>query len=579
MVRRTYQSALFFIMVSLLVILQGVSNGQTVEGTRTAKATAKATAYDQDVTLIEDSKIEIRLEATGPDDIALTYSISRRPLHGKLSKLRGNTVTYTPYRNYCGSDKFMFRVYSREPKVNSNNATVSITVTALPDKPFAQEVMAITTQNTPIEIDLVGFDPDGDELKYDITGRPENGKIKLIDETHNIYLYTPEVDFVGNDRFTFEANDGQSTSEPATVNITIDPSYEIWLPTNDESVYAVRVLEPLRVEKPVDLVADPNDNLYILSTPAFGGSKVLVCNGDLQIQRSFTVDASNPRGITISKNKLYVADTGGNRVLRYLINGELDTSFGSNGSIGRHGSNEGEFDEPWAVGVDSKENIYISDSGNNRVQIFDVSGRFKSQWQQKTEYDIKSGRRNPIIRDERIERMRDEMLSSPREIVWFDQVCVEDRIPIRKPRGFCILPSGDDEISLADTENHKIKRLSCRGGYLFSACGKKGSALGCFNYPSDVDYDLEMGQLIVADTGNNRIQVLQLCRSSEFLRTRAMTCIQEISDQNLSGPMGVAVVTKQPNQFIYVADTGNNRVLKLQNGLNKPGSSPADVWE
>lgn len=574
---------LIFVFGSILLwILQGVSTAQAGGRTRSAKGTGKAIAYDQNVTVAEDSKIDIRLEATGPNGIVLTYGIANRPSYGQLSELKGNAVTYTPYRDYCGSDDFRFSVYSRKPRVSSNYATVSITVTPLPDTPVVQHVEAVTTQNTPIEIDLVGLDPDGDDLKYDIRSRPKNGKLKLIDDTHNIYRYTPEADFNGKDSFTFKASDGQSTSNLATVNITVVALSESWLPAARESVYAVRVLEPLKVETPVDVVVDyvdHDDNLYILSAPAGGDSRVLVCNLDLQIEHTFIVDANRPRGIAVSKKHVYVANTGGNRVLRYSKEGRIDLSFGKDGSVGQRGSGEGEFDKPWAIGVDRKENIYVSDSGNNRVQIFDVSGKFKSQWQQKTDYDRKSARRNIVIRDELEEKMYVEMLSSPRHING-DQVRVNDRVPIRKPTGFYLQSSGvGGQIFLADTENHKIKRLSSESGYLYSACGEKGSAMCCFNYPMDIDYDLEMDQLVVADSGNNRIQVLQLCSYGEFFSTNAMTCIQEISDQNLSDPMGVAVVTKQPNQFIYVADTDNNRVVKLQNGFHRAGVSPVDVWE
>jgi sugar lactone lactonase YvrE len=567
-------------------VLLGILCGATVEAvaeihSRRMHVTHQATAYNQNVTVDEDSQVEFKLKATGPEGVVLTYGVPSVTSYGTLSVADGNVVTYRPYHDYYGSDQFKFSAYSRQPRISSNYATVSITVKPVPDKPFAQNVSVLTTRNAPVEIDLVGFDPDDDDLKYRIKSQPVNGKLELIDESHNVYLYTPRTDFTGKDSFTFDANDGSSISNTATVDITVwSESENLFMPA-PKSVYAVSVPEPLKVKMPVDLVIDHNDNLYVLSAPAEGESEVLVCNLDLQVQRKFRVDAANPRGIAVSRDKLlYIADTGGNRILRYLADGSPDTSFGDSGSIGKGGSGDGEFNKPWAVGVDWKGNIYISDSGNNRVQVFDASGRFKSQWQQKTDYDTESRRSNIVTGDEREERAHAEFLSTPRQIIGFDQIRVEDRIPIKKPTGFFLRAGGlSGEMFLADMENHKIKRLSAESGYLYSACGRKGSAQGCFNLPADAACDLEMDQLVVADSGNNRIEVLQLQSYGEFSRTNAMTCVQEISDQGLSCPLGVAVVTKQPNQFIYVADTGNNRVVKLQNGLFKPSSSPVDVWE
>ena len=69
----------------LLWILQCVSTAQAGERTRSAKRTEKAVAHDQNVTVAEDSKIDIRLEATGPNGIVLTYGIVNRPSYGQLS--------------------------------------------------------------------------------------------------------------------------------------------------------------------------------------------------------------------------------------------------------------------------------------------------------------------------------------------------------------------------------------------------------------------------------------------------------------------------------------------------------------
>lgn len=41
------------------------------------------------------------------------------------------------------------------------------------------------------------------------------------------------------------------------------------------------------------------------------------------------------------------------------------------------GSGEGQLDKPMGVTVDSKDDVYIADTGNNRISVFDIEGRFK----------------------------------------------------------------------------------------------------------------------------------------------------------------------------------------------------------
>ena len=47
---------------------------------------------------------------------------------------------------------------------------------------------------------------------------------------------------------------------------------------------------------------------------------------------------------------------------------------------GSYGSAAGQFNTPWDVEIDGLNNIYVADSGNNRIQKFDSSGNFISQW-------------------------------------------------------------------------------------------------------------------------------------------------------------------------------------------------------
>ena len=44
--------------------------------------------------------------------------------------------------------------------------------------------------------------------------------------------------------------------------------------------------------------------------------------------------------------------------------------------IGTKGTGPGQFDEPFAIGVDLKGKIYIADFYNHRIQVFDKQGGF-----------------------------------------------------------------------------------------------------------------------------------------------------------------------------------------------------------
>jgi DNA-binding beta-propeller fold protein YncE len=76
-----------------------------------------------------------------------------------------------------------------------------------------------------------------------------------------------------------------------------------------------------------------------------------------------------------SAGNIYVADGVGNqRVAKFDKNGVFIKSWGSKGT------EPGQFAASVrAIAVDAQGNVYVGDSGNKRIQVFDSNGTFKTQ--------------------------------------------------------------------------------------------------------------------------------------------------------------------------------------------------------
>ena len=67
---------------------------------------------------------------------------------------------------------------------------------------------------------------------------------------------------------------------------------------------------------------------------------------------------------------------GKSEILKFSKDGTLVKRWGQTGT------GPGEFDQPHALAMDSKDRLFIGDRNNNRIQIFDQDGRFLDQWKQ-----------------------------------------------------------------------------------------------------------------------------------------------------------------------------------------------------
>jgi predicted extracellular nuclease len=184
-------------------------------------------AEDQAVTTPEETAIDITLVATDIAGEALTYAIVDQPAHGTVT-LVGNIATYTPALNYFGEDSFTFT--ANDGMVDSNIATVTITVTEIKDQVVAVDDFYTMDEDTTLTIAAPGvlandIDVDNNIRAASLVTDVQHGKLSLLGD--GSFTYTPDPDFYGTDTFVYKliTYPGPQSlwTDEATVTITVNP--------------------------------------------------------------------------------------------------------------------------------------------------------------------------------------------------------------------------------------------------------------------------------------------------------------------------------------------------------------------
>ena len=197
-----------------------VNDGTVDSAAATVSITVNAvndapTCSNGSATTAEDNAVATALSCADIDSATLTYSIVSGPAHGSLSGT-GASRTYTPDANYSGSDSFTYK--ASDGSLDSNTATVSVTITAVNDAPTCSNGSATTAEDNAVATALSCADIDSATLTYSIVSGPAHGSLSGTGASRT---YTPDANYNGSDSFTFKASDGSLDSNTATFSLTI----------------------------------------------------------------------------------------------------------------------------------------------------------------------------------------------------------------------------------------------------------------------------------------------------------------------------------------------------------------------
>lgn len=149
--------------------------------------------------------------------------------YGVLSGVFPN-MTYTSDLNYYGTDCITFKFNDSE--FDSNVATGCAIILPVNDAPVADDQQITMELNTIQHIELTATDIENDTLTYAVISLPSHGT--LFEQAPHL-TYQPNRNYVGSDSFTFKANDGNTTSLPATISLTITEISEAAEQTSSDS--------------------------------------------------------------------------------------------------------------------------------------------------------------------------------------------------------------------------------------------------------------------------------------------------------------------------------------------------------
>ena len=226
-------------------------------------------------------------------------------------------------------------------------------------------------------------------------------------------------------------------------------------------------------------------------------------------------------------NRFAVADSANHRIQVFTF----DPATGAivfERQFGSYGAGAGQFNNPRDVAIGPLGRFYVADKDNHRVQVFDPNGTHLFSF---GAFGTANGQ-------------------------------------MKSPQGIAV--DEDGIVYVVDTDNDRIQGFTGGGAFLWKT-GSTGSGAGQFNKPMSIQIGLGK-RLYVADTSNHRIQVLDASRNYVGSLGQQGSGVGQVSFPHDAAP-------SLTSSAVFVADTWNHRLLKLDTVLDGDGDGMEDTWE
>jgi trimeric autotransporter adhesin len=297
-------------------------------------------------------------------------------------------------------------------------------------------------------------------------------------------------------------------------------------------------------------------------------------------KQAASAQISYPNGLAVdSSGNLFIADSLNNRIRKVSSSGIIITVAG-NGTYGYSGdgtnATSAQLANPSGVSVDSAGNLFIADTGNNRIRKVSLSGIITTTAQLSTLGIAIDSAGNLFTVDPGGNCIR--KISTSGTIIsaagngtfgYSGDGGPATAAELWSPYGIAVDSMGN--LFIADTNNQRIRKVSSSSGIIVTIAGSDAGELGdggqatsaVLNYPFGVAVD-SSGDFFIADTMNNRIRKVS---SSGIIITVAGNGTYGYSGDGgqaasalLNYPRGAAM---DAAGNLFVADTLNNRIRKV----------------